>query len=252
MEKEKFYSYFDSSEILKSESSDFLKSLIEKYPFFHGAKILYIKSLKENNSPIFQEILQKNAGLIPDRRHLFYILYPSKPLSRSDDQAKNTEPKENITKNKNDNDASFVLIENINPNSDPLVDISDLSKELIIPVSEYDLLEISEQNDSVDNDITPNGAEGAKSKNDLIDQFIKTNPRIRPPQIIKDDQEDISLKSLSEPEDLITEPLAKIYLSQGLIDKAISIYEKLSLKFPEKSSYFAGQIQEIKKENNKT
>ena len=54
-------------------------------------------------------------------------------------------------------------------------------------------------------------------------------------------------KSLSENDDFITETLAKIYKEQGHFDKAINAFEKLILKFPEKKTLFANQINEIKK-----
>ena len=52
--------------------------------------------------------------------------------------------------------------------------------------------------------------------------------------------------SLGENEDFVTETLAEIYIQQGNFKKAISAYGKLSLKFPEKSDYFARLIQELK------
>jgi hypothetical protein len=82
---------------------------------------------------------------------------------------------------------------------------------------------------------------------ELIDKFINANPRIEPQKDkIYLPNEDISKPFTEESGGLITETLAKIYLNQGYYSKAIFIYEKLSLKFPEKSSYFASQIEKVK------
>ena len=48
----------------------------------------------------------------------------------------------------------------------------------------------------------------------------------------------------------VTETLAEIYFNQRVFDKAIKAYEILSLKYPEKSSFFADRIRAIKKEKN--
>ena len=51
---------------------------------------------------------------------------------------------------------------------------------------------------------------------------------------------------------LMTETLARIYLEQKNYDKAIQSYKILSLKYPEKSGFFADQIKAVKQlqENN--
>jgi hypothetical protein len=84
-------------------------------------------------------------------------------------------------------------------------------------------------------------------QSELIDKFIIANPRIEP---IKDKtivaNDDISKPFVEEADGLVTETLAKIYINQGYYSRAMDIYEKLSLKFPEKSSYFASQIEKVK------
>lgn len=82
-------------------------------------------------------------------------------------------------------------------------------------------------------------------QNSLIDQFLNENPRIVPKPDLPPVNEDISVKSLKDDGDLVTESLAKIYAAQGLTDKAADIYRKLCLKFPEKKAYFVAQLEKL-------
>jgi len=85
----------------------------------------------------------------------------------------------------------------------------------------------------------------------MIDNFIKLNPKIEPDIDQKFEYEDISVSSIKEDEDLFTETLAKIYVKQGNLSKAVFAYEKLILKYPEKKAYFASQIENIKNKINR-
>ena len=97
--------------------------------------------------------------------------------------------------------------------------------------------------------ITQESALNKKLKNlALIDKIIEKSPgQIK----IKDDQkfyspEHNAKESLLENEHLVSETLAKIYALQGSVNKAVRAYEILSLKFPQKSAYFASLIQKLK------
>ncbi len=79
----------------------------------------------------------------------------------------------------------------------------------------------------------------------IIDKFIAENPKIAP---IKSSapKENLAKARTTKPEALMTETLARIYLEQKNYKKAIQSYKILSLKYPEKSSFFANQIKAIK------
>jgi len=76
----------------------------------------------------------------------------------------------------------------------------------------------------------------------LLDAFLESNPKIVPSDQIQ--EIDIEAASSIEDESLITETMAQLYMNQKQFKKAITAYKALILKYPEKSSFFAIQIQE--------
>ncbi|MCS6974867.1 MAG: hypothetical protein NZM13_10320 [Cyclobacteriaceae bacterium] len=86
---------------------------------------------------------------------------------------------------------------------------------------------------------------------EIIERFIQNNPTITPQQeksvaepaadlISKEQQPDFN-------EHIISETLVEILLQQGKKDKAIEVLKKLIWKFPQKKTYFAARIDELKK-----
>ena len=85
---------------------------------------------------------------------------------------------------------------------------------------------------------------------DLIEKFIQEEPKIKPLKTAFFSPVNMAKMSLLDKDDFVTETLAKVYAKQGNYNKAIKAYQNLILKYPEKSTYFAVQIQELKKKNN--
>jgi hypothetical protein len=86
-----------------------------------------------------------------------------------------------------------------------------------------------------------------KSAAQLIDDFIKNEPKITPGKAEAYENASFGATALIEDESFVTETLAAIYARQGKIAKAKRAYKLLALKYPEKSIYFAAQLKKLEK-----
>lgn len=87
-----------------------------------------------------------------------------------------------------------------------------------------------------------------RNQKDAIDFFLEKAPSISSPKIDfgqSKEQPDLSVKSVSLGEEIVTENMALIYMKQRNFARALDIYRKLELKFPEKRSYFAALIKNL-------
>lgn len=90
--------------------------------------------------------------------------------------------------------------------------------------------------------------EVAKHNNsDLIDKFIRDEPKINRPKAEFYSPVNMAKQSVADDITFVSETLAKIYVLQGNYLKALQAYENLRLKYPEKRLYFALQIKNLRK-----
>ncbi|MDR2121556.1 MAG: hypothetical protein LBP34_00385 [Flavobacteriaceae bacterium] len=91
-----------------------------------------------------------------------------------------------------------------------------------------------------------------EKQNDIITKFIENNPKITVPKKEEKDTKGIEFKKedIRDIASLMTVTLAQLYVEQGKYETAITAFKILSLKYPEKSSYFASEVKKIKKIKN--
>ena len=245
MDKERLQYIINNPQSINDNDIEMLSSIVAEYPYFTLAQILLASGFDLTEDKRQNRQLRLASAMSPDRNALRLLLSESKEKKEACDL-----PDE--FGNESQQTLESVVI--------PEIDLSKSQEELS---REMDLLE--EKRKSLDElkylieqriiELEREKEEVAKedktlSKTEIIDKFIAENPQISRPKQEFYNPMVVAQTSVVDKENIISETLATIYLNQGYVEKAISVYQKLSLKNPEKSVYFAELIEKAKNKFN--
>ena len=268
---------------INDKQTSSLEKIVTEFPYFQSARAIRLKGLYNEESFRYNYELKNTAAHTTDRTVLFDFiisdtftridknLYEQKLAEINDIDVDATElffKEEKIGSRENSIEQSILTSikeaapeESFNLNSS-IEEKLKIGKPLVFsPNEKYSFeewLQLSKIHPIVRKNIVPKeeittSIDPEKQKKlALIDRFIEANPKI--PPIKKEAESIFKLEPSSENSPyLMTETLARVYLEQHKYDKAIQAYEILILKYPEKSSFFANRISDIKilQQNNK-
>jgi len=250
MDRQQFISYIQEPDALNKGTLEGIESLSKQYPYCQSLQILHLLNLKMIDHVMFNDQLKSTAAHIADRKKLRELIRGFQA-----DEERKTKTEERKTKVE-ERSAKEEVEEKSKPTEsvDPVevVETQNADKP-IVPVIEQDeearLLRLKEIVENRLKEIAVEKEEPVLSKEELIEMFIRDEPSISRPKSDFFDPVKVAKNSQEDQPGLVTETLARIHIQQGNIDKAIEIYRKLSLNFPEKSAYFAAQIEKLSTEN---
>jgi tetratricopeptide (TPR) repeat protein len=265
---------------INSAYTDALGNILNEFPYFQSARALRLKGLFNQNSFKYNYALKVTAAHTTDRSILFDFitsehfdtlqndLYDKKNLELMNMEVVDSEivhPKTILEQQQKALELSILTsIKEATNNNDTISEnksesVIELGKPIDFTPNEkhsfQEWLQLS-RTQPIDRSIENNSKtfedsmeEERKKKAALIDKFIETNPKIAPIKPGSAPAPQFELNS-SDNTHLMTETLARVYLEQKKYQKAIQAYEILILKYPEKSSFFADHISEIRNLQN--
>lgn len=262
------YTYLiNKPDAVNERQSNELEKIITEFPYFQSARVLHLKHLYNQESFRYNNTLKNTAAYTCDRNILFdFITSPQfKIVQNGIYEQKIAElmnmavidseiVKEEILTTTEENTVENSIKKSIqlagNQEEKTAEEKLEIGKPLEFTQQEkhsfHEWLQLS-RIQPIERKEKQEAKEPEPQKQlkhiDLIDKFIENTPKI--PQISKDT---VVTKTIPTEENtyLMTETLAKVYLEQKKYLRAIQAYEILILKNPEKSSFFANRIQEIK------
>ena len=209
-----------------------LENIIYEFPYFQLAHAIYLKSLKIQDQFNFDLILKKTT-ILSSRRKLIFNWIENKENNLFKILEKSTIKKIRESKILDTQSKRIIEIDKAKE--------EEPSMFFVDWVLSYTDTEIEIKNRPLE------------SKIEIIDSFLEKNPKINT-KTEKGNEDailDLASDNLFNKSELMTETLAKIYVKQKKIKKALYAYKILSLKYPEKSSFFANQIKKLQKKQNK-
>ena len=223
--------YIQNPDLLDTLSTDELRMLVDRYPAFQAARLLYLRGLYLRQDERFGAELRKAALFVPDRRRLFELIEGEKYriTSVSGNTPTTAEEPLDTTDRTQSLISSFLAVR-------PEV-TSRQGRRPRAADAAVDYISFLAQQEEED---VPNEAPSETPAKVLTGESAEP---VATTSLTDEDENDTN--DLSDA--LFTETLARIYIKQGKYLKAIEIIRRLSLNFPKKNRYFADQIRFLEK-----
>ena len=254
MDKSKLMMLMRNPELMGDRDMPDVKELVEEYPFFQSARMLYVKNLRNQGYLNYGKVLRETAVFVTNRTKLFFLL-DERVIMKHDAEPSQREAEEEIF--------DFAKLTELAGFKPELSEADKAKMELDKLISAESVRQHSAiMGIGVETGNRQQDSEQAKRGNlDRIlgnAQMLERNIQAKMQKLKAEGGPNAAPDTAGEETpvvkedtsavlntDLMSDTLAQIYFKSGAYENALRMYKKLCLKFPEKNSYFAARIREI-------